>query len=132
MLIGQLIFVVFVSSALLGQSATSPSGAANRNAQPADVARAQAAGQQSAARPSDDLAQMRVDLDRMESLNLNMSSEIEFLRDQNLQILLRTNSQMWTLLIRDLRLRIEHDEQLRSTQPPAGGSRTPAAPPNPR
>ena len=65
----------------------------------------------------DPLAQMRDDLNRLESLNLNMSSEIEFLRDQNLQILLRTNSQMWTVLIRDLRRQIEQEEQQQSTAP---------------
>ena len=46
----------------------------------------------------------------MESLNMNMSSEIEFLHDQNLQILLRTNSQMWTILIRDLRRQLVQQE----------------------
>jgi hypothetical protein len=73
---------------------------------------AQLPQQPPAARPGDDdVAQMRVDLDRMESLNNNMSSEIEFLRDQNLQILLRTNAQMWTILIRDLRRRIDADQR---------------------
>ena len=64
--------------------------------------------------PNDELAQMRDDLNRLESLNLNMSSEIEFLRDQNLQILLRTNSQMWMVLIRDLRRQIDREEQRRA------------------
>lgn len=74
--------------------------------------------------PGDELTQMRDDLNRLESLNLNMSSEIEFLRDQNLQILLRTNSQMWTVLIRDLRRQIDREEQRRSTmpRPPSGQS----------
>lgn len=62
------------------------------------------------ATPGGDLAQMRTDLDRMESLLGNMSSEIEFLRDQNLQILLRTNAQMWTILIRDLRKQVDREE----------------------
>ncbi len=132
MLIGQLIFVIWFSSVLLAQTWERPSGTANQNVPPVAVATAQAAGQQSATRPSDDLAQMRVDLDRMESLNLNMSSEIEFLRDQNLQILLRTNSQMWTLLIHDLRQRIERDEQLRSAPPQSPGSRNPESPKSPR
>ena len=68
--------------------------------------------------PGDDaLARMRDDLNKLESLNLNMSSEIEFLRDQNLQILLRTNSQMWTIVIRDLREQIAREEQRRATSP---------------
>jgi hypothetical protein len=49
----------------------------------------------------------------MESLLGNMSSEVEFLRDQNLQILLRTNVQMWTILIRDLRRQMDREEQQR-------------------
>ena len=56
----------------------------------------------------------------MESLNNNMSSEIEFLRDQNFRFLLRTNAQMWTILIRDLRRRIDADQR-HLNQPPASG-----------
>ena len=61
---------------------------------------------------------MRDDLNKLESLNLNMSSEIEFLRDQNLQILLRSNVQMWTILIRDLRRQLDREEQHRSAPQP--------------
>ena len=50
---------------------------------------------------------------------MNMSSEIEFLHDQNLQILLRTNSQMWTILIRDMRRQLQQEEQRRGTMPAA-------------
>jgi hypothetical protein len=67
--------------------------------------------------PSDDLAQLRRDLDRLDSLLSNMSSETEFLRDQNLQILLRTNSQMWTILIGDMRRQLAREEQRRGSQP---------------
>ena len=67
--------------------------------------------------PSDDLAQLRTDLDRLNSLLSNMSSETEFLRDQNLQILLRTNSQMWTILIGDMRRQLAREEQRRGSQP---------------
>ena len=73
--------------------------------------------------PSDDVAQMRTDLDRMESLLGNMSSEIEFLRDQNLQILLRTNAQMWTMLIRDLR-RPDRPRRAAAESHPAARKRT--------
>ena len=58
------------------------------------------------------------DLNKLESLNLNMSSEIEFLHDQNLQILLRTNVQMWTILIRDLRQQVARQEQRQAAPPP--------------
>ena len=57
------------------------------------------------------IQQMRSDLNQMESLMNNMSSEITFLRDQNLQILLNTNVQMWTILIRDLRRQLDDEEQ---------------------
>ena len=70
---------------------------------------------QSSTQSGDPMIQMRDDLNRLESLNQNMSSEIEFLHDQNLQILLRTNSQMWTVLIRDLRRQLDREEQSRKT-----------------
>ncbi|MGA7459375.1 MAG: hypothetical protein WBW69_04075 [Candidatus Korobacteraceae bacterium] len=66
---------------------------------------------------NDELARMRDDLNKLESLNLNMSSEIEFLRDQNLQILLRTNVQMWTIVIRDLREQVAREEQRQAVSP---------------
>ena len=72
----------------------------------------------------DDLAQMRTDLNHMESLLNNMSSEITFLRDQNLQILLNTNARMWTILIRDMRMQLDREQQRRSGVPPP-------APPSP-
>lgn len=74
----------------------------------------------SAAQANDSLAHMRDDLNKLESLNLNMSSEIEFLHDQNLQILLRTNSQMWTILIRDMQRQLQEEEQRRpaASSPP--------------
>ena len=62
---------------------------------------------------------MRSDLNQMESLMNNMQSEINFLRDQNLQILLNTNVQMWTILIRDLRLQLDDEEQRQPVAPPA-------------
>ena len=132
MLAHRLLFVVLLSSALLGQTAASPSAAGNQNSEPVPGAPAQVSGQQLSGQTGDDLAQMRVDLDRMESLNSNMSSEIEFLRDQNLQILLRTNSQMWTILIRDLRRQIDRDQQRRSTQPQAPATQNPVPQPSPR
>jgi len=58
--------------------------------------------------------QMRADLNQMESLMNNMQSEINFLHDQNLQILLNTNLRMWTILIRDLRQQLDEEERLRT------------------
>ena len=65
---------------------------------------------------SDRAEQMRADLNQMESLMNNMQSEINLLRDQNLQILLNTNVRMWTILIRDLRRQLD-EEQHRSPAP---------------
>jgi len=62
---------------------------------------------------SDPLAEMRADLNRLDSLNSVMSSQVEFLHDQNLQMLLRNNSQMWAVLIRELRRQIDREERLR-------------------
>lgn len=95
------------------------------------AARAQAPGAQSvppstqaaAVQSGDELAQMRDDLNKLESLNLNMSAEIEFLRDQNLQILLRTNSQMWGVLIRDLRRQIDREERRTTPKQPGDSGR---------
>jgi hypothetical protein len=96
----------------LAQSTNTPLASTARSAQgQAGVSPQTAAQQQPPATPDPDLAQMRTDLDRMESLLGNMSSEIEFLRDQNLQILLRTNVQMWTILIRDLRRQVDREAQ---------------------
>ena len=105
--------VALTSSATLAQSTNQPLGTAARSAQPQAGVASQSAVQQPPAVSNADLARMRTDLDRMESLLGNMSSEVEFLRDQNLQILLRTNVQMWTILIRDLRRQMDREEQQR-------------------
>jgi hypothetical protein len=102
--------IIFMAMALSGaeaQSAGTPPTAQSAQSQTATPP------QTAPAAPGDDLAQMRTDLDRIESLLGNMSSEIEFLRDQNLQILLRTNAQMWTMLIRDLRRQVDREERAR-------------------
>jgi hypothetical protein len=75
---------------------------------------------------TDHVEQMRADLNQMESLMNNMQSEINFLRDQNLQILLNTNVRMWTILIRDLRRQLDDEQQHRSAAP------VPTYTPNPR
>jgi hypothetical protein len=111
--IRQIAFVMFFSTLLLAQQSTETG-----TAKPATPSTPQSGMQQPSSQSNDDLAQMRDDLNKMESLNMNMSSEIEFLRDQNLQILLRTNSQMWTILIRDLRRQIQLEEQHKAFAPP--------------
>lgn len=108
---------------LWAQSTSTPPSAATQSAQPQAGTSPQSAVPSAA--PGDDLTQMRTDLNRMESLLGNMSSEIEFLHDQNLQILLRTNAQMWTILIRDLRKQVDREEQERNrrSQQETGASR---------
>jgi hypothetical protein len=110
-----MIFLLLLSSAAWAQGSGQAATQIGEN---------QAAGQ-SATRPSsgegsDDLAQMRTDLNHMESLLNNMSSEITFLRDQNLQILLNSNARMWTILIRDLRLQIDREERRKAATPAPG------------
>ena len=112
-LIRRVVCVVFFSVLLLGQRSTETGVP-----QPA-TAPAPQAMQQPASQSNDGMSQMRDDLNKMESLNMNMSSEIEFLHDQNLQILLRTNSQMWTILIRDLRRQVQLEEQHKAVAPPS-------------
>jgi TolA-binding protein len=110
-----LALLLMIPSELRAQAAGQPRAMA-QGGQSQTAASPQPAAQQPATR-NDDLTQMRTDLDRMESLLGNMSSEIEFLRDQNLQILLRTNAQMWTMLIRDLRRQVDREERARSRNP---------------
>ena len=117
----QLACVLFLCAALPAQNSPQTLSAPNPQTAAAPV-------QQASTQPGDELAQMRDDLNRLESLNLNMSSEIEFLRDQNLQILLRTNVQMWMVLIRDLRRQVEREEQRGTTPPPRGDRSSPAKP----
>jgi len=115
-IIRRTIFVLCCSALLMAQSG-SKTGTSEQQPQP-PLPAAQPQVPTAPSQPRDDLSQMRDDLNRMESLNMNMSSEIEFLHDQNLQILLRTNSQMWNVLIRDMRRQLEQEEQ-RGVAPPA-------------
>jgi TolA-binding protein len=102
-------FMTFTLSRTEAQSAGTPSSATAQSAHSQTTT-----PPTTPVRANDDLAQMRTDLDRMDSLLGNMSSEIEFLHDQNLQILLRTNAQMWTILIRDLRKQVDREERART------------------
>lgn len=111
-------FLLLAGSLFINQSAHSQ--------QPASPATNQASPPSAAPAPSADrIQQMRADLSQIESLMNNMQSEINFLRDQNLQILLNTNVRMWTILIRDLRRQLDDEEQRRKTEP------TPAKPLDP-
>jgi len=121
----QIIFVLLLSSALRAQSSSDQRGAGNQASNHAASGPAQTSVEQPTAAANDELARMRDDLNKLESLNLNMSSEIEFLRDQNLQILLRTNSQMWTILIRDMRQQIDREERRRAAPQPSPASPKP-------
>ena len=102
------IALTVTSCATWAQSTSTPTSVATQGAQ------AQSGASPQTTAPGDDLAQMRTDLDRMDSLLGNMNSEIEFLHDQNLQILLRSNAQMWIILIRDLRRQVDREEQQRN------------------
>jgi hypothetical protein len=55
--------------------------------------------------------QMQMDLDQMESLVNNMAAQVSFIRDTNMSILLNTNVQLWSVLIRDLRLQLEEQQR---------------------
>jgi hypothetical protein len=118
----RMLFSLLLSSTLWAQGAGAQHSrpAEGGGQSQADTATGQTATPPSPGEASDDLAQMRTDLNHMESLLNNMSSEITFLHDQNLQILLNSNARMWTILIRDLRLQIDREEQRRS------GKRVPA------
>jgi TolA-binding protein len=129
----QMLFLLLLSSTLWAQSADRQLGPSTQAGQSQADTAGQAAVRPSPAEAGDDLAQMRTDLNHMESLLNNMSSEITFLRDQNLQILLNSNARMWTILIRDLRLQIDREEQRCAGQrPPTAAERqVPQAKPHP-
>ena len=112
----QILSTTLLSLALVQGSVAQRGASPDQSSAPSSAA--QASNGQSSAPANDELARMRDDLNKLESLNLNMSSEIEFLRDQNLQILLRTNVQMWTIVIRDLREQIAREEQRKAEPPP--------------
>lgn len=116
----QMIFLLLLSSTLWAQSGAGQPTPPAQNGQNQAQAPGQSTTRPSPGEPTDDLAQMRLDLEHMESLLNNMSGEITFLRDQNLQILLNSNARMWRILIRDLRLQINREEQRRGvkTVPP--------------
>ena len=120
----QIVFLLLLSSTLWAQNVGGQVSPSTQNEQNPANAAGQAAARPSAGEAGDDLAQMRTDLNNMESLLNNMSSEITFLRDQNLQILLRSNARMWTILIRDLRLQIDREERRRSGKPPSPAERS--------
>jgi hypothetical protein len=109
------VMFVFLFGALVLAQDPSGTGAVPH---PSGAEQSQSAMPATLPQAGDDLSQMRNDLNKMDSLNLNMSSEIEFLHDQNLQILLRTNSQMWTILIRDLQRQLARQEQQKAAAPP--------------
>jgi len=60
--------------------------------------------------PADPARQMQLDLDRMESLVNNMAAQVSFVRDTNMSILLNTNVQLWSVLIRDLRMQLQEQQ----------------------
>ena len=65
--------------------------------------------------PADPARQMELDLNQMESLLNNMAAQVSFVRDTNMSILLNTNVQLWSVLIRDLRLQMQ--QQQRGSRP---------------
>jgi len=109
----QTLAILLMTCQLWAQT-SAPSDTAAQTTQSQAAASTQPTEQQPPPATSDELEQMRTDLDRMESLLGNMSAEIEFLRDQNLQILLRTNAQMWRVLIRDLRRQVDREQRQRN------------------
>jgi small-conductance mechanosensitive channel len=87
-----------------------------RAQQPAPPASAQATPPATSSPAPDRIQQMRTDLDQMESQMNSMSSRVNFLRDQNLQILLNNNVRLWTILIRDLRLQLDEEQHKRDAE----------------
>ncbi len=112
----QMICLLLLTSTVWAQSGGGQPSPSAQNGQNQAEAVGQSTTRPSPADATDDLAQMRTDLDHMESLLNNMSGEITFLRDQNLQILLNSNARMWRILIRELRTQINREEQRRGVK----------------
>ena len=74
----------------------------------------------SSAPPVDAARRMELDLNQMESLLNNMAAQVSFIRDTNMSILLNTNVQLWSVLIRDLRLQLQEQQR--------GGTKSPGSP----
>ena len=70
-----------------------------------------AGGIPQSAPPIDRARQMELDLNQMESLLNNMAAQVSFIRDTNMSILLNTNVQLWSVLIRDLRLQLQEQQR---------------------
>ena len=85
------------------------------SAQPPSQTNAAQAAPATPSQPADPAQQMQLDLDRMESLVNNMAAQVSFVRDTNMSILLNTNVQLWSVLIRDLRLQMQ--QQQRGSRP---------------
>jgi RecA/RadA recombinase len=64
-----------------------------------------------AAQPADPNRQTEQDLNHMESLLNNMAAETAFIHDTNMQILLNTNYQLWSILLRDLRMQLQQQKK---------------------
>ncbi len=85
---------------------------ADRNPQPSSPQ--QNPPQEAAANPPsppDPAHQMQLDLDQMDSLVNNMATQVSFIRDTNMSILLNTNVRLWTVLIRDLRMQVQEQQR---------------------
>lgn len=102
----QLVFVVALSVAALAQAA--------RTAEPQSLP-AQGEPTQAAGAPvqtsTDPAAQMEIDLNQMDGLLNNMATEVSFIQNTNMQILLNTNVRLWTLLLRDLRRQVQEQQK---------------------
>ena len=106
-----IVFATVVSCAAAAQNATP-------QAQSSPTPQLGAPG--SSAPRVDPARQVQLDLDQMESLLNNMAAQVSFIRDTNMSILLNTNVQLWSVLIRDMRMQLQ--QQQRAVTAPQPGT----------
>ena len=103
-LTGIVIMLFAASGVALAQTAP-------QNPQPSSTPNATNSVPSAPAVQPDPAKQMQLDLDQMDSLVNNMATQVSFIRDTNMSILLNTNVRLWTVLIRDLRLQMQEQQK---------------------
>lgn len=109
--VGIILLALVMASAASAQTA-------DRNPQESSPQQNPTAGTSSASAAPDPAHQMQLDLNQMESLLNNMAAQVSFIRDTNMSILLNTNVQLWSVLIRDLRLQLQEQQRVRPAANP--------------
>jgi hypothetical protein len=103
-MVRQAVLILALAGAALAQNGTPPAPPQKQEAPATE-------------RP-DATQQMQLDLDQMDSLVNNMATQVSFIQNTNMSILLNSNVRLWTILLRDLRLQLEQQKRAAGRQSP--------------